>query len=153
MSNSDARLLADDEPPAFLEVPGQAQSNFMIVVDHAGSRIGQIAVPDFIGTFRQIETPDLAAPARIKKAELYPLGMSRKYRKIYPQAVPGSAERIRCPAIKLDRVRRHRLSVVAQINRRKRRQHDFHGIWLAVRGELLSRHPAFVSDVRPTIKS
>jgi predicted N-formylglutamate amidohydrolase len=39
MSNSDARLLADDEPPAFLEVPGQAQSNFMIVVDHAGSRI------------------------------------------------------------------------------------------------------------------
>jgi predicted N-formylglutamate amidohydrolase len=39
MANSDARLLADDEPPAFLEVPGQAQSNFMIVVDHAGSRI------------------------------------------------------------------------------------------------------------------
>ena len=34
-----------------------------IAVDHAGSRIGQIAVPDFIGTFRQIETRDLAAPA------------------------------------------------------------------------------------------
>jgi predicted N-formylglutamate amidohydrolase len=39
MSNCDARLLAEDEPPAFLEVQGQGQSNFMIVVDHAGSRI------------------------------------------------------------------------------------------------------------------
>jgi predicted N-formylglutamate amidohydrolase len=39
MSNSDARLLAADEPPAFLEIPAQGASNFVIVVDHAGSRI------------------------------------------------------------------------------------------------------------------
>lgn len=39
MSNIDARLLAADEPPAFLEVQAQGSSNFVIVVDHAGSRI------------------------------------------------------------------------------------------------------------------
>jgi predicted N-formylglutamate amidohydrolase len=39
MSNSAARLLAADDPPAFLEIPAQGASNFVIVVDHAGSRI------------------------------------------------------------------------------------------------------------------
>ncbi len=32
-------LLAPDEPPPFIEVGRQGQSNFVIVVDHAGSRI------------------------------------------------------------------------------------------------------------------
>jgi predicted N-formylglutamate amidohydrolase len=33
------RLLAADEPPAFLELQSQGRSKFIIVVDHAGSRI------------------------------------------------------------------------------------------------------------------
>ena len=32
-------VLAADEPPAFLEIQAQGSSNFVIVVDHAGSRI------------------------------------------------------------------------------------------------------------------
>jgi len=34
-----AQLLAADEPPAFLELQHQGRSSFIIVVDHAGSRI------------------------------------------------------------------------------------------------------------------
>ena len=54
-----------------------------VAVNQTGARIAQIAVPHFVGTFRQVETRDLAAPARIKKAKLHPLGMSRKNREIY----------------------------------------------------------------------
>ncbi|MDP9087579.1 MAG: N-formylglutamate amidohydrolase [Pseudomonadota bacterium] len=39
MSNTAARLLAADEPAAVLEIPAQGSGNFVIVVDHAGSRI------------------------------------------------------------------------------------------------------------------
>jgi predicted N-formylglutamate amidohydrolase len=39
MSKSDRPVLAADEPPAYLEIPAQGASNFVIVVDHAGSRI------------------------------------------------------------------------------------------------------------------
>src|SRR6202051_2481413 len=39
MSNSAAPLLANDEPPAFLERPSEGRSAFVIVVDHAGARI------------------------------------------------------------------------------------------------------------------
>jgi predicted N-formylglutamate amidohydrolase len=49
MSNSNARLLAADEPPAFLQVLLPEESNFLIVVDHAGSRIpralGNLGLP------------------------------------------------------------------------------------------------------------
>jgi predicted N-formylglutamate amidohydrolase len=42
-------LLAADEPPAFIEVGRQGQSNFLIVVDHASSRIprrlGDLGLP------------------------------------------------------------------------------------------------------------
>jgi predicted N-formylglutamate amidohydrolase len=34
-----AQLLAADEPPAFLEIPSQGRSPFVVVADHAGSRI------------------------------------------------------------------------------------------------------------------
>ena len=39
MSNTAAPLLAADEPPSVLEIPAQGSCNFVIVVDHAGSRI------------------------------------------------------------------------------------------------------------------
>jgi predicted N-formylglutamate amidohydrolase len=49
MSNSNARLLAADEPPAFLQILLPEESNFLIVVDHAGSRIpralGNLGLP------------------------------------------------------------------------------------------------------------
>ena len=38
-SSAGFKLLADDEPPAVLEERLQGQSNFVIVVDHAGARI------------------------------------------------------------------------------------------------------------------
>ena len=34
-----APLLAADEPPAFLEIPGRGRSAFIVVADHAGARI------------------------------------------------------------------------------------------------------------------
>jgi len=39
MPNPAAPLLAADEPPAFLDIPGRGLSNFIIVADHAGARI------------------------------------------------------------------------------------------------------------------
>src|ERR1700684_2972562 len=43
------KLLAADEPPAFLEAGRQGQSNFVIVVDHASRRIparlGDLGLP------------------------------------------------------------------------------------------------------------
>jgi predicted N-formylglutamate amidohydrolase len=39
MPNSTAPLLAADEPPAFLEIPSQGQSAFIVLADHAGARI------------------------------------------------------------------------------------------------------------------
>jgi len=39
MPNPTAPLLAADEPPAFLEIPSQGRSPFIVVADHAGSRI------------------------------------------------------------------------------------------------------------------
>ena len=39
MPHSDERLLAADEPPAFLEFQLEGRSDFIIVVDHAGARI------------------------------------------------------------------------------------------------------------------
>ena len=39
MPNPAAQLLAADEPPAFLDIPGGGLSNFIIVADHAGARI------------------------------------------------------------------------------------------------------------------
>jgi predicted N-formylglutamate amidohydrolase len=43
------KLLADDEPPAFLEVGLDGRSNFLIVVDHASwripSRLGNLGLP------------------------------------------------------------------------------------------------------------
>jgi predicted N-formylglutamate amidohydrolase len=49
MPKSIDRLLAADEPPPFLEIEGQGPSNFVIVVDHASSRIprrlGDLGLP------------------------------------------------------------------------------------------------------------
>jgi predicted N-formylglutamate amidohydrolase len=39
MPNSAEKLLAADEPPAFLELHAQGRSAFLIVADHAGARI------------------------------------------------------------------------------------------------------------------
>jgi len=47
--NPVAPLLAADEPPAFLEIPSQGQSAFIVVADHAGARIprrlGNLGLP------------------------------------------------------------------------------------------------------------
>jgi predicted N-formylglutamate amidohydrolase len=49
MPNPVAPLLAADEPPAFLEIPGRGRTPFIIVVDHAGARIprrlGNLGLP------------------------------------------------------------------------------------------------------------
>ena len=39
MPNPAAPLLAADEPPAFLDIPGRGRSSIIIVADHAGARI------------------------------------------------------------------------------------------------------------------
>jgi predicted N-formylglutamate amidohydrolase len=47
--NPAAPLLAADEPPPFLEIPGQGRSPFIVVADHAGARIprrlGNLGLP------------------------------------------------------------------------------------------------------------
>lgn len=50
VSNSDASLLAADEPPALQEFQSEGRSDFLIVADHAGARIprslGNLGLPD-----------------------------------------------------------------------------------------------------------
>jgi hypothetical protein len=65
-----------------------------ITIEQARTRIGQIAVPDFIGELRQREARDLASPRRIEQTKLDPLGMRREHCEIDAETVPGGAERV-----------------------------------------------------------
>ena len=92
-------------------------------------------MPDFIGAFRQSEARDLSAAVWIEQAKLDTLGMRGKHREVGAQPVPRGAERIGRAALqsgwKSDDIAS---SLVAQKDRRKRRQDQLERLRLAVRG-------------------
>ena len=65
-----------------------------IAVDRAGPRIGQVAVPDLVGVFGQLDALDLALACGVEQADLDFGGVGREQREIDALAVPGGAERI-----------------------------------------------------------
>ena len=54
-------------------------------------RIGQIAVPDLVGVFRQNHPLQLPPPVPIEQAQLDLGGMSGEESEVHSQAIPGSA--------------------------------------------------------------
>src|SRR3954469_24373222 len=66
-----------------------------ISVEESGPRLRQVAVPDEVGALAHFDALDLAAAARIEKAQLHALGVLREQREVDAGAVPGPAERIR----------------------------------------------------------
>ena len=65
-----------------------------IAVDQAGARVRQVAVPDLVGAFRQVEARDLAPAGRIEQAELERCGVGGEDREVGAEPVPGGAQRI-----------------------------------------------------------
>ena len=65
-----------------------------IAVDRARPRIGQIAVPDFVGVLRQGDAFDLAPAALLEQAELDLAGVGREQREVDAEPVPYRAEGI-----------------------------------------------------------
>ena len=63
-------------------------------IDRARPRIRQIAVPDFVGVFRQHDTFGLALARGVEQAEFDFGALRREQREIDAEAVPGRAERV-----------------------------------------------------------
>ena len=68
-----------------------------IAVDGAGPRIRQIAVPDLVGIFGQLDTVELVAAGRIKQAQLDLGCVCGEQREVDTQSVPGGAQRMGKP--------------------------------------------------------
>ena len=58
-------------------------------------RVGQIAVPDFVGILWQRNPADLSLALIIEQAQLHLRGMRREDREVDAETVPCGAERIR----------------------------------------------------------
>ena len=65
-----------------------------IAVDRARPRIGKVAVPDFVGVFRQHDALDLAFAGGIEQAKLDLCRVGREQCEIDAQPVPGRTERV-----------------------------------------------------------
>lgn len=95
--------LADQLPGVGIEhelvgieaVPGVGFIGAMdaVAVDGAGTGRGQIAVPDFVCVFRELDPFQFGLAAIVKQAELDFRCVGRKQREIHAEAVPGGTER------------------------------------------------------------
>ena len=65
-----------------------------VAVEHARLHARQIAVPDFVGIFRQLDPGDLGLAALVIEAEFDPLRMGRKQRKIRTLPIEARAQRM-----------------------------------------------------------
>ena len=68
-----------------------------IAVDCSRRDPGQIAMPDLIGVFRQVDADGLTLALLVEQADLDSVRMRREQREIDPFAVPCRAERMRQP--------------------------------------------------------
>src|SRR5260221_12198775 len=80
-----------------MTVPRLVRPIDTIAVEGPRPRIRQIAVPDFVGIFRQRNAVDLANTLRIEETELDPLGVRREHGEVDSLAVPRRTERTCLP--------------------------------------------------------
>ena len=64
-----------------------------VAVDGAGPDLGQVAVPDLVGVFGQLDALDLLVAGAVEQADLDLGGVGREEREIGALAVPGRAAR------------------------------------------------------------
>ncbi|MNM86533.1 hypothetical protein D3C81_986890 [compost metagenome] len=65
---------------------------YPVAVDLPGVGVGQVAVEDLIGVFRQLDTFELDLAAGIEQAQLDLGGVGREQREVDPQPIPGSPQ-------------------------------------------------------------
>ena len=68
-----------------------------VAVDRAGPRVRQIAVPDLVGVFRQLDALEFALASLIEQAELHLGGVGREQGEVDAEPVPCRAKRIGTP--------------------------------------------------------
>jgi hypothetical protein len=61
-----------------------------VAVDRARARIGQVAVPDLVGEFRQLDPVDLRLARIVEEAELHLGGVRGEEREVHARARPMS---------------------------------------------------------------
>ncbi len=66
-----------------------------VAVDGAGPGLGQEAVPDLVGVFRQVDAADLGLARIVEQAQLHLGGIGGEQREVDPQPGPGRALRER----------------------------------------------------------
>ena len=65
-----------------------------IAVDQAGARVGQVAVPDLVGAFRQRRSARSRAGPTDRRGRARSGGMGGEHREVGAEPVPGGAQRI-----------------------------------------------------------
>ncbi|MNJ68456.1 hypothetical protein D3C77_647080 [compost metagenome] len=63
-----------------------------VAVDQPGVSVGQVAVVDLVGVFRQLDAFDFLLAGGIEQAQFDLGGVGREQREVDPQAVPGGAQ-------------------------------------------------------------
>ena len=61
---------------------------------------GQVAVPNLVGVFRQLDALELGSAIAVEEADLDPCGVSGKYREVDAEPIPGRTKRERSPFAK-----------------------------------------------------
>ena len=76
-----------------MSLGGLVRTMYSIAVEKSGTSLGQIGVPDIIGTLRHVDALDLAAALRVEQAQLDALGILGEEREVDAGAVPRGAAR------------------------------------------------------------
>src|SRR5215831_5319865 len=61
---------------------------------------GQVAVPNLVGVFRQLDALELGSAIAVEEADLDPCGVGGKYREVDAEPIPGRTKRERSPFAK-----------------------------------------------------
>ncbi|MNV94385.1 hypothetical protein D3C71_1891740 [compost metagenome] len=62
-----------------------------VAIDQPGLSVRQIAVPDLIGAFRQIEAAQFLAAFRVEQAQFHAGGVGGEDREVHAQPIAGCA--------------------------------------------------------------
>ncbi|MOA29840.1 hypothetical protein D3C78_1508800 [compost metagenome] len=60
-----------------------------VAVDQPGVSVGQVAVVDLVGVFRQLDAFDFLLAGGVEQAQFDLGGVGREQREVDPQAIPG----------------------------------------------------------------
>ena len=80
-----------------VSIPRLVRAMYAITIDSTRPRVGNVAVPDLVRVFRQLDALDLAPSIRTEETQLDLAGMRREDREVDPEPIPGRAQRKRPP--------------------------------------------------------